>query len=299
MYLNRYKACQILNLNPFSELTNDEIKKAYRKKVLEVHPDKTLNTSTDEFANVQMAKDLLINNVDLPFSLGIYSDLVEKAIGAIKKYMKTQPQYTSASECDPMATAAASSELSSDDEFFESDTPQTCDIRLELNISISELYSEKGKKLTVRYRTDLGDYAKRTVYIAFVDYNVHSIFKGFGDWNTFECKYGDLIVELCITKNKDTIINSCIDKLDLIRYTQISIYEFYYGFETEFYHFNETIKIKHNPSVDGADIVMSGKGLQGVSGRGELYIIFDVDLKSTNPKQMCPDRIYEFFPPLL
>ncbi len=51
-------ACKILGLDPDSDLTHDAIKRAYRRKVKEVHPD--LGGNAEVFLSVQDAYSTLI-----------------------------------------------------------------------------------------------------------------------------------------------------------------------------------------------------------------------------------------------
>lgn len=288
MYLNRNKACQILKLNPFSDHSEDDIKRAYKKMAMEVHPDKAPNASKDEFVQVRMARDFLLNNNQNMFSLHLCSEIVDKAIEAIRRFMKKKMEPKCEDECG-----------SSEDEFFDSESQATYDIHLKLDVTMSELYCEKGKKVTFRYIDNRGDLSVRTVYVSFVDYHLKRAYPGFGDWNVNDESFGDLTIELRIRHEKAYIINTCIDKLDLIRSIPISIYDYYYGFDTELRHFNEVINIRHNPSIDGVDAVFSQKGLQGKCGRGDLYVLFEVDFKHCVRDKMCKDTISTFFPSLI
>ena len=164
---------------------------------------------------------------------------------------------------------------------------------------MSELYSEKGKKVTFRYIDNQGGSSVRTVYVSFVDYHLKRTYPGFGDWSANDKSFGDLTIELRIKPEKAYIINTCIDKLDLIRSIPISVHDYYYGFETDLQHFNEVVRIRHNPSTDGVDTVFSQKGLQGKHGRGDLYVLFEVDFKHCVRDKMCKDTISTFFPSLI
>ena len=58
----------------------------------------------------------------------------------------------------------------------------------------------------------------------------------------------------------------------------ISIYDYYNGFEYLLKHFNEMLTISHNPYLKGKDLILPNYGLQGSKSRGDLIIIFQVDM---------------------
>ena len=65
MYLNRDMAYKILGIDPSVTATANEIKKAYKKKALDVHPDKLISSNleaNDEFLKVNAAYEFLMKN---------------------------------------------------------------------------------------------------------------------------------------------------------------------------------------------------------------------------------------------
>ena len=58
MYLSKIKALQILDLDPYSQHNREDIKKAYKKKALECHPDKHYGIN-EKFIKVKFAYEVL------------------------------------------------------------------------------------------------------------------------------------------------------------------------------------------------------------------------------------------------
>ena len=283
MYLNRNKACQILNLDPSVPFSDDDVKKAYRKKAFQVHPDKSpQNPPNDDFIQVKMARDFLLNDDinEIP-SFNLYAEFIEKAIKGIKRFMKEKFE-----------------EMKTEDDDKKNDNYKTIDIHLKIDITLHELYCDKGKKITYRYLDESGELLLRSIYISCINYEIQRRFIGFGDWDSNTKTYGDLTINMHIDCPKHYVINSCIDKLDLIRSIPISLYDYYYGFKTEINHFNETIKIEHNPHYHGRDIIVEQKGLQGEKSRGDLYLLFEIDFTWCNEDVMCEDSMKKTFPSL-
>ena len=282
MYINRAKACEILNIDPTHDLTNDEIVKAYRKKALECHPDKTQNTTNNEFTKVSLAKEYLINNKTASAEPDTtqMAVLISRMFTSFKTFLVNKMQ---------------------EEKFFDPEpVPTTYIIHLELKVSLHELYTEGGKKLTVRYKTKFDEYDTHVIYVSFIDYQMLNLYAGYGDWNPFENKYGDLHVKLDISIPEHFMINNCIDKLDLIRNIHISVYDYYYGFEKTLTHFNDTLCIKHVPAHHGMDISFAKKGLQGKHGyRGDLFILFHVDMTTYDEKHFCKETLQHAFPSLI
>ena len=142
MYLNRNKACQILNLDPSVPFSDDDVKKAYRKKAFQVHPDKSpQNSHNDEFIQVKMARDFLLNDDmnEMP-SFNLYAEFIEKAIKGIKRFMKEKFE-----------------EMKTYDDEKQNDDNKTVDIHLKVDITLHELYCDKGKKITYRYLDESGE----------------------------------------------------------------------------------------------------------------------------------------------
>ena len=276
MYINRAKACEILNIDSSHDLSNDEILRAYRKKALECHPDKTQNATNDEFTKVNLAKEYLLNNTSKTSNsendTNYMAVLINRMFTSFKTFLVNKMQ----KDEDIF-------------DFFDAEpTPTTYIIYVELKVSLHELYTESGKKLTVRYKTEYNEYATHIIYVSFLNYHILNVFDGYGDWNPFDNKYGDLHVKLDISIPEHFMINNYIDKLDLIRNVNISIYDYYYGFNKTLMHFNEEICIHHTPAKHGMDISFSNKGLQGTNGhRGELFILFHVDMSQ------CVDNCFD------
>jgi DnaJ-class molecular chaperone len=305
----------------------DEIKQAYRKKVLEVHPDKPSGNNTD-FVKVQNAYDFLVGSETNDCSFTDenhentikYMNIMFSILKNFSNIMKFVKENFNDDKFEEMKTKFKESNDKNENNYkmrneknykMRNENPN---LRLTISVTLNELYVEHGKKITIRYIDKGNIMRKRLIFFPFSNYVPLLVYEGLGDWNTKEECYGDVTITLNILENEDYIINSCINSLDLLRAFSISVSDYYTKFTLTFDHFGETISLTHTPYLDGSEIILEEKGLHGkkyinegteddlkniTRTRGDLYIIFNVDFKSYNPSKYGLDIINEIFPSLL
>jgi len=289
----------------------DEIKQAYRKKVLEVHPDKPSGNNTD-FVKVQKAYDYLIGSEtnEFPFTNENnenaikYMNIMFSIFNNFSNIMKFVKENIKDSKFEEMKTKCK--ETNENKDKMKQENPN---LHLSISVTLNELYVEHGKKITIRYIDKGNIIRKRLIFFPFSNYVTLLVYEGLGDWNMKEECYGDVTITLNILENEDYIINSCINSLDLLRAFYISVSDYYTTFTLTFDHFGETISLTHTPYLDGSEVILEEKGLHGKKNendlkkinrtRGDLYIIFNVDFKSYNPSKYGLNIINEIFPSLL
>lgn len=293
MYLSRYKAFEILELNPNKKHTDDDIKRAYRKKALECHPDKETGNS-EEFIRVKVAYEVLTSktasSVDYDYDImlsKLFKTLSEMMTKVISKNM-------------PRPSAPKEEEDVFHDAFEEEYDESSADIIIHILVSLKELYSEDGKKLKVKYKTREGTTERHIVYISFNDYMLEYVFEDKGDWDSFLGKYGKLVVHINIVNCDHYIINSCVDKSDLILSVPISISDYYLGIDTTIDHFGEPIKVLFKPLENNiCSCIFKDKGLKARHRRGDLHVLFDIQLNHHDADALSNDKLELFFPTLL
>jgi DnaJ-class molecular chaperone len=274
MHLNRNQAFELLDLDPYQHHSTDDIKKAFKKKALECHPDKC-NGSNENFIKIKLAYEILITTTDKDN----YEIIFDKLFKALSKLMfeVLRSNHTNTNTNTNTNTVFKEND---DDIFYDAESEViSYDISLKISISIDELYREDGKKLKIKYKNSNGEMNIHVVYLSFKNYSLQTILPGKGDWNSIQNEYGDLIVNMHVIDDDDYLINSYIDKHDLIKTVKISLSDYYYGINSSIDHFGEKVHVEFKPDIndDKLPYVIYGKGLQGVSKRGDLYIIFQVD----------------------
>lgn len=298
MYLNRDMAYKILGIDPSVTATANEIKKAYKKKALDVHPDKLISSNleaNDEFLKVNAAYEFLMKNNEGSFFTednngrgGIdtinYIILICKFCNSFRKLFDNI--VTNYNQYESFVKRNSNIDREMDDEFFDANdhmNQEMYDINVTIDVTLNELYDECGKKIKVKYNDENGERKTHILIIPFVDYQKRRCYKMKGDWNKHNECYGDLYVYLNICELSSYVINDCIDKHDLVYSYDISVYDYYKGFQFEFNHFGEDIGVNHNPfETKSMEIVMHEKGLQGKNKRGDLYVIFNVNMNICN-----------------
>lgn len=314
MYLNRDIAYKILGLDPNTEATQDEIKKAYKKKALYVHPDKVAPTSTptdnnEAFLKVNAAYEFLNkNNNDYFFKRNDdretmnYMILFCKFCHVFKKlYDDVINNNYNQCDLDKQNNAQDVKGDEFEDTFYDAEEMDTkiFDIYVDIDVTLHELYTEYGKKVKVSYNNDKNEKELHTLFIPFVDYEIDRCYHHKGDWNKFLESYGNLYVHLNIIDCKKYVINHLIDKHDLVYAYDISVYDYYHGVKFCLEHFDDTVNIDHNPSNKHCmDIVINERGLQGKTKRGDLYVLFNVNMKIHEENVFCDD-LKNYFPSML
>lgn len=299
MYLNRNMAYKILGIDPGVTVTPNEIKKAYKKKALNVHPDKLASSNlegNDEFLKVNAAYEFLMKNNEGSFftednngrdgtDTMNYIILFCKFCHAFRKLFDNV--VTNYSQYESFVNKNQNTDDEMDDEFFDADDQQVIqemyDINVTIDVTLNELYNECGKKIKVKYNDENDERKTHVLIIPFVDYQKRRCYKMKGDWNKYSESYGDLYVYLNICELNSYVINDCIDKHDLVYSYDISVYDYYNGFQFEFNHFGENLGISHKPfETKSMEITIHEKGLQGKNKRGDFYLIFKVNMDIHN-----------------
>jgi len=321
--MNRNICINVLGLSKETsskKYSMDEIKQAYRKKVLEVHPDKPSGNNTD-FVKVQNAYDYLIGSDTNDCSFTDennentikYMNIMFSILKNFSNIMKFVKENFNDDKFEDMKTKFKESNDKNENNDKmrneNNDKMNKENLHLSISVTLNELYVEHGKKITIRYIDKGNIMRKRLIFFPFSNYVSLLVYEGLGDWNEIGECYGDVTITLNILENQYYIINSCINSLDLLRAFSISVSDYYTKFTLTFDHFGETISLIHTPYLDGSEIILEEKGLHGKKNeddltkitrtRGDLYIIFNVDFKSYNPSKYGLDVINELFPSLL
>jgi DnaJ-class molecular chaperone len=280
MYLNRKTALQILGLNEDEdEINADTIASAYRKRAKDVHPDKTKVTDNDEFIRLRAAYDYLLSDDDDHASTTNHDMLFKTMLNLIRSMIIS-------------AFNASNPHNTTSNEYNCRGVDKNNDIHVTIDVTIQELYLEHGKKVTVRYKSkDIGQQTHE-ILVPFIDYKNDMFYEGKGDWDPCNEKYGDLHLKLIVQDDDTYMINTYVNKLDLIRTFDISIYDYYVGFCLEMDHFGETLMLHYHPYLQGKDTMLLGKGLKGRYVNGDLYILFNLDMSN------CKENITEHAPTL-
>ena len=308
MYLNRDMAYKILGLDPCITVTPKEIKKAYKKKALDVHPDKLVSSNledNDEFLKVSAAYEFLMKNNEGNFftedngkdgtDTMNYIIVLCKFCHAFRKLFNNV--VTNYHQYESFLKKNSNMNDEMEDEFFDTNenmNQEMYDIHVTIDVTLNELYNECGKKIKVKYNDENDERKTHVLIIPFVDYQKRRCYKMKGDWNKYNESYGDLYVHLNICESNRYVINDCIDKHDLVYSYDISVYDYYNGFKFVFNHFGENIDISHQP-FESMEIIIHDKGLQGKNKRGDLYVIFNVNMNIHN-NDMCFNELKRYFP---
>ena len=286
MYLSKNKAFQLLDLDPDKEHSDEEIKRAYKKRALECHPDKN-DGNSDDFIKIKFAYEVLTSQTTHPNYDLIWKKIMNTLTEFMMKMILNYKNNVSSAH--------------NDDVFHDASDGSNTNIHIHLKVTLEELYYEDGKKIKVKYKTADNKMDIHTIFISFWDYSTQYEFENKGDWNHFENVYGKLIVYLDIIPFEPYVINAYIDKYDLIRTVPISISDYYLGVDTVIQHLNEIVPLKFEPLHNNVcSCIIKNKGLRkGGETRGDLYILFDVDLKSYDTDLLRNVDLREIFPSLV
>lgn len=249
--------------NPYEVLglsksaTQDDVRKAYKRLALQCHPDKN-NGDDIKFKQINEAYQILSDplkkqlydehltdeNVDWSFVAKFASELMN----VIKERMQQKMQERAAAK-----EKEAAEEKEKEGASVKKDQPNKVkSIFVKMQVDIQDIYNASVKKLVVRVKRKEGNemvFKSIPVYISLLDYEQVYIFEQEGDDGIEEgVPRGDIIVKLDIISQAvpSVSIDNIISKYDLHIEKEMTLYEYYYGINTQFSYFNgEVINIKH------------------------------------------------------
>jgi DnaJ-class molecular chaperone len=253
---------KLLNVSKDSSL--DEIKKAFRKRILECHPDKK-NGSNTEFINLKNAYDDVIKwktaSVNFYILFSIYISYFKNILFSRAK-----------------------------------------DIQIKVEIHILELYNNETKKIKYSRKTKDGMRIE-TLFLELKDWKEEYVIPGYGDYDVINDITTDLKVEICINYDgfNDIHINTCLNLYELYMIIEINLFEYFYGVSRNLkYLDNEVLVLKFNPYESRCDSqTIHGKGLESEGVRKDLIILYKLDLSNvenieehyTDIKRIFGDKI--------
>jgi DnaJ-class molecular chaperone len=249
-----------MDFNPYKTLelnrtaTDDEIRNAYKKLALKYHPDKPTGDE-DEFKQVSKAYQILSD----PFQKKVFdTQFDEQKLKTINDFISNFTTIFMSTLHDNLQEKLASKKPDK--------------ISLKVDIDIADIYNGVVKKLVVKIK-DGTDYIKKSVFISLLEYEDTYMFKGCGD--KINGISGDLEVKLLVSSDVvPSVARDEVDKNDLMMYLEISIYEYYYGFDRPITYFNgEILQICHIPWQ--LDIERCGSYRFVVRNKGLPYLCED------------------------
>jgi DnaJ-class molecular chaperone len=296
-----------LEIDSLAELDEDVLKKQYRIKALQFHPDKNPNTDVKKFHEIQAAYDILSNeeerlkydNLNKDDSLNIhliFSTLLSK-VDSIANFNKIKCQFTNILNnpkniinimglikkdnisfddiLDIFNNLKTNNLLSTETESeYQLDVIKAnLDIELNINTNMKDVYNDKSQEIIFMRKVNDKN-VKETVKVPLIGDRI--IYEGLGD--SLGNSLGNLIVNVEITNN----MKYKKRENDLIIRFEISLYQLFNGLVFSFIHLDDTeitVKIdecfKYNFDGTKFRYTIPSKGIPLSDGtRGNLIIHF-------------------------
>jgi DnaJ-class molecular chaperone len=246
--LTHREALRVLGLT--SDATAEEVRLAYKKLALKLHPDKCGGKS-DDFIKLQEAYQILQGD-NFESNENIFSELMRELFRNVFK---------------PTQAAA-----------------QSKDLCLNIDVTLEELYMPAIKKVIVKVKRN-GEFISLPLYVSLLNYETEYVFSKMGD---DECC--DVIVNINIMEHSNIHIDQIICKYDLYIEYDITLYEYYFTDSFRIPWINGSYLEVSKPQSKELIHVEKGKGLPYVGEgeevlRGNLFIYFKVRYPKSLPAE--------------
>ena len=256
----------------------DEIKRAYKTLALKYHPDKCGDIHIDKFNKISNAYHILsdpekrkaydetFNNVLMSFDFQKLFCLLLNAL--LKQNQKKE---------------------------------NLRNLVIEIPVELQELYKKVIKKICVKVRRFKEKECTETIplYLSLLNYEKQYVYKDIGDefMMNNQIVKTDIVLVLKIKEHPVIKIDNIFTQYDLYIQKDISLYQYFYGYEEDLEFFGKTIHISYDgkrtktadsenshPGSFCAISTKQGLGLpyydqdSNVEKRGDLYLYFYVKL---------------------
>ena len=243
MIMNIEEKLKLLNVSKDTPL--DEIKRSFRKRILECHPDKK-NGSNTEFIKLKTA----------------YDDVIKWKTASINFYIIFFFYINY---------------------FKEIFSIRAKDIKLKIEIHIQEVYNNKIKKIKYNRKTKHG-VQMETLFLDLKEWKEEYIIPEYGDYDIVSDQTTALIINIDISYDgfNEFYINTSLSLYELYMIVDIDIFEYYYGVFRKFkYLDNEELILNFNPYQSGCESqIIHGKGLECEGVRKDLIILYKLNLSN-------------------
>ena len=250
------------------DATYEDIKRAYRKLALKYHPDKCGNVHIEKFNKINSAYQIL-------------SDTDKR-----KKYDMMSKEET----YDVIFQQLFSMVFNS---LFRK-TENIKNLTIEVPIDMSEIYHKAVRKITLKVRRYDSHYKETyesiPIYLSLLNYEKQYVYKGLGDEYLEDDKIvkTDIILILKVKEHPCISIDSILSQYDLYIEKEITLYQYYYGYEEVIDYFGSPLTIKHDGKHNTIQFTRVEKGMgfpfydhkESIERHGDLYIYFSVKLPS-------------------
>jgi DnaJ-class molecular chaperone len=293
--MNRACAFQVLNLN--SDASPEDIRKAYKRRALETHPDKLMNGDDSLFKEVATAYAVLSGQTShMDEAINIFTpEFLAQVLQSIISVMREKSNNTGNTgntniPCESQKTSQSQSQSQS-----QSNTKKTKrterrkpkSIHVDMKVTIEDLYKARIKKLVIKVKR-VKDTSTHTLYISLLNYQPIYKFNGVGDEHVEGGVRGNIIVYVSIEPDDIAHVDDIICKHDLYVDVKISLWD-YYTTSTYDLMLWDTVKVQVPYSTGQKCSVVEDKGLPWYDEstetecRGAMYVYFELTLPETPP----------------
>lgn len=291
-----------------------DIKAAFKKLALQVHPDKNNNatTSTEEFQKVKEAYDFLMNhdppNMSCDDGNGDGSDnpldtawakMVDILLSHVTEAMKRTKEMKreeKRSEKKERRRHKSRPSTSDEEESQVNQHPKPPPLDITMSVTLDELYHAKVKKLLIKIKgPNNGELQQEELYVSLFAYKPTYTFKNKGDYvPNSKTTRGDINVHLRIEPHDLVQPDRILNPYDLYIEMDITLAEYYSRRYLALPYFDGLIEVTDLEPGKKCS-VLKHKGLpfynqeRDEDTRGDLYIYYNLTLPRFKDDIVPPD----------
>lgn len=291
----------------------DTIRKAYRKKALEYHPDKHKDADDSHFIKVNQAYQILsdpnkrkvydVTRQQPTLKQSDFQEIIRLFISILCKTFANVPSTQEHPDQEPPKPQQPTKPQQTNHILKKS-------LKLNVPITLEEMYRGDFKKVKVKVRKQSNDiWDSQILYIqcSECEHEKPIVFENKGDAyynDNNQLVRGDIVIVPKIETHPLVKINKDIFGYDLFIERPLSLYHLYFGISEELAYFNdETIKVEKDnfmsTAQDSAEqshvVIIPNKGLpKDDNTRGDLYIFYKLQLPSLSFQENIQSEIKTF-----